>query len=407
VILALLFFATTINYIDRQIIGILKPYIAGDLSWSELDYGLIVTAFQIAYAVGLLFSGFIIDRFGTRLGYSVAVAVWSVAGMFHAAARNALNFAYARFFLGLGESANFPSAIKTVAEWFPQKERAHATGWFNSGSAIGSIVAPLIVSGITLSLGWRWAFIITGALGIIWIICWLLLYHPPLEYNDDKDIDRRTKQVSDTSISWKELFIHRQTYVICTTRFLSDWVWWFFLFWTPDFLNKTHGIDMKQSVLPLIIIYSMASVGGIAGGWLSSKMISMGISIDKARKRAILACAVVVLPVMLVPGIHNLWVSVWLIAFACAGHSGWASNIFTIVSDIYPENAVGSMTGLAGFAAATGGALSASFVGLILDLTGSYFVIFALASMVYLVNYILLKLLIPEIRPLDKNLRVA
>jgi ACS family hexuronate transporter-like MFS transporter len=405
-ILSLLFFATTINYIDRQVIGILKPFIAEDLGWSEADYGYIVTAFQIAYAIGLVSMGHLIDKFGTRMGYVWAILVWSIAGMAHAAARTVSGFAIFRFALGIGESANFPAAVKSVAEWFPKKERAFATGLFNSGSTVGAILAPVIVSGITLSLGWRWAFIITGALGFIWIIFWLAYYHKPekhpritteeLQYiNQDSDESGVKK-----TVRWLDLFKHKQTIGICTTRFISDWVWWFFLFWIPDFLSKTHGIDIKQVVLPLIVIYTVSSVGGIGGGWISSNYIKKGRSIDYARKTTILICALMILPVMLVSQVANLWIAVGLISLAAAGHQGWASNIFTIVSDIYPKNAVGSMIGLSGFLGAVGGALSASFVGILLEGTGSYFLIFLVASSVYLLNWIILKASIREIKPI-------
>ncbi|HBH84733.1 MAG: hypothetical protein A2X05_06555 [Bacteroidetes bacterium GWE2_41_25] len=405
-ILGLLFFATTINYIDRQVIGILKPYIETDLGWSEFDYGLIVTAFQVAYAAGLLVTGVILDRFGTRLGYAIAIAVWSIAGMLHAAARSAIGFATARFFLGLGESANFPAAIKTVAEWFPQNERAHATGWFNSGSTIGAIAAPVIVTGITVTMGWQWAFIITGALGFIWIICWLIYYFPPSKHPrlsaEEHDYILHDTIVNDKTdnVKWKDLFRYRQTYALCSTRFISDWVWWFFLFWTPDFLHKMHGINIKEAILPLIVIYGVASFGGIGGGWISSFLINKGRSVDYARKAAILISALVVLPIMIVPQVKSLWLTVALIAIGCAGHCGWAANMFTLISDIYPKKAVGSMTGLAGFAAAAGGALSASFVGYILDTTGSYFLIFAIASTVYMANWLIIKIFIPEIKPI-------
>lgn len=406
IILGLLFFATTINYIDRQVIGILKPHIESDLGWSEMDYGLIVMAFQIAYAVGLLITGVMLDRFGTRIGYAIAIFVWSIAGMMHAAVRSAIGFATARFFLGLGESANFPAAIKTVAEWFPQKDRAHATGWFNSGSSVGAVAAPVIVTGIAVSIGWQWAFIITGALGFIWIICWLMYYYSPVKHphltEDERDYinqDEIKGEVNET-VKWKDLFRYRQTYALCATRFISDWVWWFFLFWTPDFLSKMYGVNIKEAVLPLIVIYGIASFGGIAGGWISSSLINKGRSVDYSRKFAVLMSALVVLPIIFVPQIKSLWPSVILIAIGCAGHCGWASNMFTMISDIYPKNAIGSMTGLTGFTAAVGGALSASFVGFILDATGSYFIIFTIASLVYVMNWVIIKLFIPEIKQL-------
>lgn len=405
VVLALLFFATTINYIDRQVIGILKPFIEDDLGWSESGYGFIVTAFQTAYAVGLLISGALLDRYGIRIGYAVAIAVWSVAGILHAAARSVIGFANARFFLGLGESANFPAAVKTVAEWFPQKDRAHATGWFNSGSTIGAIAAPIIVTGATVTLGWQWAFIITGALGFIWIALWLAFYQKPFEHKrltqEEFDYIHQDENTEEESrIRWASLLKYRQTYALCATRIISDWVWWFFLFWTPDFLHKTHGIDIMESVLPLILIYTVASAGGIAGGWISSAFINWGTSVDVARKRAILICALVVLPVMSVPVITDKWIAVVLISLACAGHMGWASNMFAVISDIYPKNTVGSVTGLSGFLGAIGGALSASFVGLVLESTGSYFFIFFIASLVYVLNWLIFMMFIPNITKL-------
>jgi len=405
IVLVLLFFATTINYIDRQVIGILKPFIATDLGWSEIDYGFIVTSFQVAYAIGLLISGALLDKYGIRIGYTIAIAVWSLAAVLHATVRTVFGFSTVRFFLGLGESANFPAAIKTVTEWFPQKDRAHATGWFNSGSTIGAIVAPIIVTGTTVAYGWQWAFIITGSLGFIWIVIWLLFFHlpanhPGLTKEEYEYIHQDRDLVAAEKIRWISLLKYRQTYALCATRFISDWVWWFFLFWAPDFLHKTHGIQIMESVVPLILIYSIASVGGIAGGWISSTLISRGTSVDIARKRAILICALAVLPVMSVPMIASKWASVFLISIACAGHMGWASNMFAVLSDIYPKKTVGSVTGLSGFTGAVGGALSASFVGLVLEATGSYFLIFFIASLVYLVNWLILKIFIPKIETL-------
>jgi len=406
-ILALLFFATTINYIDRQVIGILKPFIADDLGWSETDYGNIIAAFQWAYAIGLVLTGHFLDKYGTRIGYLWAIIVWSVAGMAHAVARGVASFAIARFTLGFGQSANFPAAVKSVAEWFPKKERAFAAGLFNSGSTVGAITAPIIVSGITLAMGWQWAFIITGALGFLWIIFWLAYYRVPEKHpNISKDelayINQDDEELqSGKSIKWIGLFKYKQTFAICSTRFISDWVWWFFLFWIPDFLSKTHGINIKEVVLPLIVIYAVSTVGGIAGGWISSTFIKRGTSIDFARKTTILMCALIILPVMLVSQTQSLWIAVGLIALAAAGHQGWASNIFTIVSDIYPKKAVGSMTGLSGFAGAIGGALSATFVGILLEATGNYFLIFLVASTVYMINWLILKLSIKEIQPIE------
>ena len=405
-ILALLFFATTINYIDRQVIGILKPFIAKDLGWDEADYGYIVTAFHIAYALGLLTTGRLLDRFGVRIGYLWAVFSWSLAGMAHAAASGVGSFAIARFALGIGESANFPAAIKSVAEWFPKKDRAYATGLFNTGATVGAVIAPIMVSAITLSMGWQWAFIITGALGFIWVVCWKLYYQVPekhpkvskaeLDYIH-QDENGHTPEIR---LAWIDLFKHKETIALCSCRFATDWVWWFLLFWVPDFLSKMYNVNIKEVVFPLILIYTVSSAGGIGGGWLSSKFIEMGKGIDFSRKTTILICAILVLPLVLVSSVSNLWVSVGLLALAAAGHQGYAANIFTIVSDIYPKNAVASMVGLSGFSGAIGGALSASFVGLLLEATGSYFAIFFTAALAYFTCWLILVLFIKEIKPI-------
>ncbi|MFG6687746.1 MFS transporter [Mariniflexile sp. HNIBRBA6329] len=410
-IVALLFFATTINYIDRQVIGLLKPFIEKDLHWTEADYGYIVTAFQIAYAIGLLISGSLLDKLGSRLGYTLAIIIWSIGAILHAFVHSVMGFGIVRAVLGIGEAANFPAAVKSVAEWFPKKDRALATGIFNSGATVGAILAPIIVGGITLTLNWKWAFIITGLLGFIWIIFWVLIYRVPekhkrvsakeLEYILS-DNDTVAETINDKGITWGALFKYRQTYAICLSRFFTDWVWWFFLFWAPDFLNKTQNIDLKASIVPLIIIYSMASFGGVFGGALSSRLIKIGKTIDFARKTAILVCAMLVLPLIFATQFDNLWVVVIIIGFATAAHQGWASNIFTIVSDVYPKKAVATMVGLSGFSGAIGGALAASFVGLILNISGSYTLIFIIASTMYLLAWLILKLMIPQIKPIDQ-----
>ena len=376
-VVALIFFATTINYIDRQVIGLLKPYIQEDLGWTEADYGYIVTAFQIAYGIGMLLGGRMLDRFGSKLGYSIAIVVWSIGAVLHATVRSVTGFGAARAILGLGEAGNFPAAVKVIAEWFPKRDRAYATGLFNSGTTIGAIIAPIIVTAITLQWGWRWAFIVTGMLGFIWVVIWWVLYHSP----------KRHPQVNEDQ--------HRQTYAILFSRFVTDWVWWFFLFWTPDFLNKTHGVDLKATVLPLIIIYTMSSIGGIYGGHVSSQFIKFGRSIDFARKTTILLFALLVLPLNAVPYIENMWIVVLIIGLATSTHQAWASNIFTIVSDVYPKQVVGSMTGISSVGGAVGGALASSFVGLILEWTGNYASIFMIASCMYLLAWLILRLFVP------------
>lgn len=415
-VVALIFFATTVNYIDRQVIGLLKPYIQDDLGWTEADYGYIVTAFQVAYGIGMILGGRMLDKLGSKIGYSIAIIVWSLGAVLHAAVRSVTGFGAARAVLGLGEAGNFPAAVKVIAEWFPKRDRAYATGLFNSGTTIGAIIAPIIVTAITLQMGWRWAFIITGMLGFIWVLAWWAIYKSPaknphvnaaeLEYihSDDQengnDGENEQESNGNLQITWRQLFQHRQTYAILFSRFVTDWVWWFFLFWTPDFLNKTHGVDLKATVLPLIIIYTMSSIGGIYGGHVSSQFIRFGRSIDFARKTTILLFALLVLPLNAVPYIDNIWIVVVIIGLATSTHQAWASNIFTIVSDVYPKQVVGSMTGISSVGGAVGGALASSFVGLILEYTGSYAVIFMIASTMYLLAWLTLRLFVP-IRQID------
>lgn len=407
-VIALLFFATTINYIDRQVLGMLKPVITDDIHISEADYGYIVSAFQAAYAIGLLFIGRIIDRFGTRISYALAIVIWSLAGCFHAAARGALGFGIARFFLGIGESANFPAAIKATAEWFPVKERALATGIFNAGSNIGAVVSPIIVTFVTVAYGWQMAFIITGALGIIWMVFWLLFYKLPkdakklskAEYDYINQDDKPTQSLDVVDVvektGWWHLLRKRTSIGICLARFVCDWVWWFFLFWTPDFMEKSYGVHIQQMVLPLIVIYTLSSFGGITGGYISSKLISMGRSVSFSRKTGLLICALLVVPVLLIPEINSLWVSILIISLACFAHQGWASNIYTLVSDYYPKYQVATMTSLSSFTGSIGGVLAASFVGNILEVTGSYFVVFMIAGFAYLLAWCFLQIFLPK-----------
>ena len=402
-VVALLFFATTINYIDRQVLGMLKPFIADDLMITEAGYGYIVSAFQAAYALGLLFVGRLIDKYGTRITYAVSIALWSLAGCFHAAARNAFGFGLARFFLGLGESGNFPSAVKATAEWFPKKERALATGLFNSGSNIGAVVAPLIVTGVTLKWGWQWAFIITGMLGFIWMAFWLPMYKLPkqspklrqseLDYINQDGVEVETKK---EKVAWGQLLKFKGTIGICLARFVCDWVWWFFLFWAPDFLNKTQGVDLQHMQWALIIIYTFAAFGGVAGGGLSSWLIRRGRPVAFARKAAMLFCALLVVPIIILPSSKSIVVAIALISLATFAHQGWASNIYTLVSDYFPKNLVATLTSLAGFCGSVGGVLAASFVGNILQITGSYFVVFLTAGLAYLVAWLFLQLFLPR-----------
>lgn len=411
---ALLFCATTINYIDRQVIGLLKPILQQDLGWTEADYGYIITIFNIAYAVGMIVGGRMLDKLGTKIGYAVTIFVWSIGGMLHAAVRSVAGFAVMRAILGVGEAGNFPAAVKTTAEWFPKRDRAFATGVFNSGSTIGAIVAPFIVAVIAEMWGWQMAFIITGASGFLWIIAWLMYYNSPekhkgvnnaeLKYIQDEEVEAEnsieteadaTTQGNATGGGYLSLFRYRQTYGIFLGRFVTDWVWWFFLFWIPDYIMTTHDIDLKATALPLVIIYLMANCGGLAGGALSSWLIRLGKSVTSARQTTIFVFGCLVLILNIVPYVDNLWIMAVLIGIAASTHQAWASNIFTIVSDIYPKNLVASMTGISSVGGAIGGALGASFVGLLLHHTGSYTIVFMVASCMYLLAWLFLRIFIP------------
>jgi len=405
VICALIFMATTINYIDRQVIGILAPTLKSELGWNEIDYSNIVFSFQLAYAIGLVTIGRLIDRLGTRRGFTFAVFFWSLAAMAHALFRSVLGFSLARFALGLGEAGNFPSAIKTVAEWFPKKERALATGIFNAGTNVGATIAPLMVPWLTLNFGWQWAFIATGAIGFFWLLLWLPLYRRPAEHprlsKAELEYIQSDPPDPEVKIPWLSLLKHRQTWAFALGKFLTDPVWWFYLFWIPDFLKKTHGIDLKQIWLPLVTIYIVADFGSIGGGWLSSSMIKRGWSINRSRKLTMLACALCVVPVIFVIKVGSLWPAVALIALATAAHQGWSANIFTMASDTFPRKAIGSVVGIGGMAGAIGGMLVAKAAGYILEWTGSYWLLFTIAGSLYLIALAVVHAINPRLEPAD------
>lgn len=404
-ICALLFFATTINYVDRQVIGILKPTLTAEFGWSETDYADIVFWFQAAYALGLLLVGRLIDRVGVKWGYALAVAIWSLFGMAHAAAFSIATFAMARFGLGLGEAGNFPAAVRTIADWFPKKERAFATGIFNSGSNVGAILTPLLVPVIVIdwALGWQGAFIITGALGFFWIIAWWLIYREPDEHPRVNAAElayiRSDPMEATTPIAWSELLKHRQTWAFALGKFLTDPIWWFFLFWLPDFFGKNYGLDLKTFGPALIAIYLMADVGSIAGGWFSSFLIKRGWSVNAGRKTAMLLCAVCVLPVSLAIYAENLPIAVGIIGLAAAAHQGWSANLFTLASDLMPRRAVASVVGLGGMAGAVGGMMMAKYAGYVLENVGSYTPIFLLIGSMYLIALAMIHVLVPRLEP--------
>jgi ACS family hexuronate transporter-like MFS transporter len=421
-ICGLLFLAATINYIDRQVIGILKPTLQAEFGWSELDYGDIVFAFQLAYAIGYVYAGRLMDRLGTKRGFALALAVWSVAAMAHAGAvlfggpvaavlgtiglaysASVAGFIAARFVLGLGESANFPASLKTVAEWFPRRERALATGIFNAGTNVGALVTPLIVPWLVFAFGWRWAFAVTGAAGFLWLALWWALYDQP-DRHPRRGAAERAHIRSDgvetpAKVPWARLVPHRQTWAYAAGKFLTDPIWWVYLFWIPDFFSRVHGLSLSQLGLPLITIYLAADVGSVGGGWLSSSLLRRGWSVNAARKTAMLTCALAVVPIVAASRVESLWAAVALISLAAAAHQGWSANLFTLPSDTFPRDAVGTVVGIGGMAGAVGGMLIAKVTAYVLEATGSYLPVFVIASVAYLFALGVVHVLSPKLEP--------
>ncbi|HEX5459480.1 MAG TPA: MFS transporter [Steroidobacteraceae bacterium] len=404
VICALLFAATALNYVDRQIIGILEPMLAHKFHWTETDYSNVVFSFQLAYAIGYLIFGKLIDRIGARVGYALAVAIWTVAHVAHAWASSLTDFIVARFAIGLGESGNFPAGLKAVAEWFPKRERALATGIFNAGTNIGAIVTPLIVPVITLSLGWQAAFLITGSFTLIWLVVWLAVYRPPRQHKrlgtaELALIESDPPDPAVASIPWRKLLAVRETWAYALGKFLIDPVWWMWLFWLPDFLVKRHHLDLKTFGPPLVVIYVISDVGSIAGGWMSSRLLRAGCSLNTARKSAMLLCAVLVLPVFGVAYVDSLWGAVAIVGLAAAAHQGFSCNLFTLPSDVFPRRAVGTLIGIGGTAGAIGGMLIAKYAGFVLDRLGTFKPLFAYAGCAYLLALLVVHLLSPRLAP--------
>ena len=403
VICALLFLGVTKNYMDRQVLGVLKGPLQHEFGWNEIDYGNLVFAFQAAYALGMICVGRLIDRLGTRIGYTVAMIFWSLASMAHAAASSFTAFVGARSALGFGEAGVFPASIKSVAEWFPKKERALATGIFNAGTNIGAIVTPLIVPWVAVHLGWRWAFLLTGALGFAWLILWLLLYRKPEEHPLCTPAERSYIQSDPdepvAKIRWAQLLPCRQTWAFAAGKFMIDPIWWFYLFWIPDYLQRQHGLHLTQIGLPILVIYVISDIGSIAGGWLSSTLLRRQFSVNAARKWAMFICALSVVPVAAVFRISGLWPATMLIGLAAAGHQGFSANLYTLTSDLFPSRAVASVVGIGGMAGALGGMLIAQIVGHVLQWTGSYMIPFLIAASAYLIALLLIHLLSPQLSP--------
>lgn len=403
VVCALLFFATTINYVDRAVMGLLAPTLRGEIGWSDGTYGWISASFTLAYAIGFLFAGWFIDRIGTRIGYAIFLIAWSLAAAGHSLAATAIGFAMARFALGLGESGNFPAAVKTVAEWFPKRERAFATGIFNAGSNVGAIVAPLVVPWLTLMWSWRAAFAVTGLIGIVWVFFWLPLYRKPSEHPRLTEAERAHIESDPpdppVKVSWLELLGYRQTWAFAVGKFLTDAIWWFYLFWFPLFMADTFGFDLKTIGLPLVTVYLVADVGSVGGGWLSSHLLKRGWTSNAARKTAMLVCACLILPVAMAPRSDNAWIAVWLVAIAAAAHQGFSANIFTITSDMFPKPAVASVVGIGGFAGAMGGFFMNLGAGWFKENQGSYTTMFTIAGVIYLIALAAIHTLAPKLEP--------
>ena len=412
IIVTLIFLATTINYIDRQIIGLLKPILEVEFSWTETDFAHIVMAFTAAYAIGLLAIGRLIDRIGTKLGYAFIICLWSVAGMFHALARNATHFMLARFGLGIGEAGNFPAGVKAIAEWFPKKERALATGIFNSGTSIGVVLALIIVPLILRNFSWHEVFWITGGIGFIWLIFWLIFYDIPARQKrlsreefsfiiNGNEIEAKRGNISDhLKIKWYKLFTFPQTWALITGKGLIDPIFWFFLFWLPSYFSSAYNLDLRKPSPELIIIYAATTLGSIMGGYFSSLLIKKGWTVMKARKTALFIFAILELSIFFAQSTTEAWMAVGIISLVVAVHQAWSTNVFTMASDMFPSEAVGSVVGIAGMAGAVGGILFPILVGYLLDsykaagnLTGGYNLLFAICGSTYLTAWTIIHLL--------------
>lgn len=407
IIVALIFLATTINYVDRQIIGLLKPILEKEFEWSESDFATMVSAFTAAYAIGLLSFGWLIDRVGTKIGYSISVVVWSVMGMLHAGARTVAGFTLARIGLGLGEAGNFPAGMKAVSEWFPRKERALAAGIFNSGTSVGVVLALLITPWILVSFGWQYVFVITGALGFIWLLAWLWLYDVPrrskhlsreeLTLITEGQEQEATEGIEKRQIKWARLFTFPQTWAFVFGKFFIDPIFWFFLFWLPSYFSSTFHLDLTRPSVELMIIYSATTIGSIGGGYFSSVLIKKGMLALKARKTALFIFAVLELSIISAQFVTNVWVAVALISLAVAVHQAWATNVFTLASDLFPTRAVSSVVGIGGMAGAIGGIAFPIFVGGLLDaykandnLPGGYNMLFTICGLTYLITWVII-----------------
>lgn len=419
-ICSLVFFATTINYLDRAVISLLKSDLSKQFHWTETDYSNIVISFQVAYAIGLLGAGHIIDKLGTRIGYGIVTFAWSLAAMAHALARGTVGFGAARAALGLSEAGNFPAAIKTIAEWFPKKERSFATGLFNSGTNIGAIIAPLTVPWIASELGWEWAFIITGSIGFLWLIAWFAMYEVPARHSRlsksefdyiHSDIDeQKTVLAASEKVSWFRLLGFRQTWAFVFGKLLTDPIWWFYLFWLPAFLKEQYQLEGTDVAFPVALVYTMSVFGSVGGGYLPMYLINKNWPVYRARKASMLLYAFCVVPVVFAQwlGSFNMWFAVLVIGFATSAHQAWSANIFTTVSDMFPKKTVASVTGIGGMAGAVGGIFIARLAGLMFDhykalghIQTGYYIMFIICGLSYLAAWLIIHLLVPKMKPVE------
>jgi MFS transporter, ACS family, hexuronate transporter len=404
-ICAMLFYATTVNYIDRQVLGILSPTLQHAIGWTEAQYGYVIAAFQVAYAIGLLVAGRLIDRVGTRVGYAIVMAVWSLAAASHALARTPLGFGIARFFLGLGESGNFPAALKATAEWFPRKERSLAAGIFNSGANLGAILAPLLIPFITVRFGWPYAFLSASAVGLPWLIIWLTFYRKPSEHARlipaELNFIQSDPVESSRPIPLGRLLRYRQLWAFPVAKFLTDPIWWFYLYWLPKFFDDRYHVSLLHLGLPLVIVYNASAIGSIVGGWLPGMLHRHGFSMARARFSAMFWCACLAFPVLFANRLPSLWHAVALLSVAAAAHQGWSANLLTIPSDLFPKKAVAFVVGIGGTAGSVGGVLFAIATGWILQATHSYTLLFSIAGTAYLIALLILFLIVPRLTPIE------
>jgi MFS transporter, ACS family, hexuronate transporter len=403
IICALLFIITTVNYMDRNILGVLKPTIQNDLHFSETDFGNIIFFFSIAYAIGYAGMGWLTDKIGIRLGLAAAAILWCLAATAHGMVASVTGFIIARIVLGLGEGGNFPTCIKTIATWFPVRDRAFATGIFNSGSNIGAMIAPLIGALVVALSGWQAAFYVTGLIGLVWVVFWLINYRSPAEHPNVSPSELayidQDPEVAVQKVPWVELLTYRGTWVYIAGGVLTNPAWWFYNNWVPSFLNSKFHVSLFAVGLPLVLIYLLTDVGSIAGGWISSKLIKRGTEVFAARKLTLLICAACTVPVFLAPQLDSMWIAVLLIGVAMAAHQGFSANLFTLVSDTMPRGAVGSAVGLAGGISSIAGAFSAAVIGRVLDATGgNYTVVFFACASVYLLATAIIHWILPRTR---------